>query len=225
MPLIVYYYAGSSPTERSFNTTHQFWAANGYAVLVINPRGAYGYGEEFANHHAGDGGPQAGADVLAGTLAGGVSAQEAEDALTVLCTPEPEYCQAMEAAFEAATDIARALDVSELVIGLTVVAVGTSLPELVTSAVAAMKRKPDIAVGNVVGSNIFNIFFVLGTTATITPLPFMSESNLDVGMTVFTGLLPFAFMFSGRKGRVDRWEGAVALLLYAAYIGYRIVRQ
>lgn len=69
VPLIVYYYGGNSPTVRRLNTTHQFWAANGYAVLVINPRGAYGYGEEFADHHAGDGGPKAGADVLAGTLA------------------------------------------------------------------------------------------------------------------------------------------------------------
>jgi len=103
--------------------------------------------------------------------------------------------------------------------------VGTSLPELATSAAAAYKGKVEMAVGNVVGSNIFNIFFVLGTTATITPLPFKTESNLDVGMTVFTGLLLFAFMFSGRKGRVDRWEGAVALLLYTAYIGYRVISQ
>jgi cation:H+ antiporter len=114
---------------------------------------------------------------------------------------------------------------SQSVVGLTVVAVGTSLPELATSAAAAYKGKVEMAVGNVVGSNIFNIFFVLGTTATITPLPFKTESNLDVGMTVFTGLLLFAFMFSGRKGRVDRWEGAVALLLYAAYIGYRVISQ
>ena len=112
---------------------------------------------------------------------------------------------------------------SQSVVGLTVVAVGTSLPELATSAAAAYKGKVEMAVGNVVGSNIFNIFFVLGATATITPLPFKTESNLDVGMTVFTGLLLFGFMFSGRRGRVDRWEGAVALLLYAAYIGYRIV--
>jgi cation:H+ antiporter len=111
------------------------------------------------------------------------------------------------------------------VVGLTVVAVGTSLPELATSAAAAYRGKVEIAVGNVVGSNIFNIFFVLGTTATITPLPFKIESNIDLGMTVFTGLLLFGFMFSGRKGLVDRWEGVVALLLYAAYIGYRIIGQ
>jgi cation:H+ antiporter len=114
---------------------------------------------------------------------------------------------------------------SQSVVGLTVVAVGTSLPELATSAAAAYKGKVEMAVGNVVGSNIFNIFFVLGATATITPLPFKTESNLDVGMTVFTGLLLFGFMFSGRKGRVDRWEGAFALLLYATYIGYRIVGE
>ena len=69
VPLIVYYYGGNSPVTRGFNVTHQFWAANGYAVLVINPRGAYGYGEAFADHHAGDGGQAAGDDVLAGTRA------------------------------------------------------------------------------------------------------------------------------------------------------------
>ncbi len=69
VPLIVYFYGGNSPTTRALSTTHQFWAANGYAVLVINPRGAYGYGEAFADHHAGDGGPKAGADVIAGTRA------------------------------------------------------------------------------------------------------------------------------------------------------------
>ena len=67
VPLIVYYYGGASPTSRSFNTTHQFWAAHGYAVLVINPRGAYGYGDQFADHHAGDWGPAAAADIIAGT--------------------------------------------------------------------------------------------------------------------------------------------------------------
>ena len=69
VPLIVYYYGGSSPVTRGFNLTHQFWAANGYAVLVINPRGAYGYGDEFADHHANDGGAKAAADVIAGTRA------------------------------------------------------------------------------------------------------------------------------------------------------------
>ncbi|MFZ0131775.1 MAG: calcium/sodium antiporter [Desulfobacterales bacterium] len=124
-----------------------------------------------------------------------------------------------------AVAVADALGLSQAVIGLTVVAVGTSLPELATSAAAAHKGKVDIAVGNVVGSNIFNIFFVLGTTATIRPLPFHAGSNLDVLMTVFTGLLLFGFMFSGRKGRVDRWEGVIALLLYTAFIGYRIAGQ
>jgi len=66
-PLIVYYYAGTSPTMRGFNGTHQFFAANGYGLLVVNPRGAYGYGDEFADHHAGDWGPKAAADIIAGT--------------------------------------------------------------------------------------------------------------------------------------------------------------
>jgi len=122
-----------------------------------------------------------------------------------------------------AVSVAAHFGLSEAVVGLSIVAVGTSLPELATSAMAAYKGRADIAVGNIVGSNIFNIFFVLGVTASIKPLPFSMGNNIDVLMTIFTGLLLFAFMFSGGKGRVDRWEGALALVVYAAYIGYRFV--
>ncbi len=117
-----------------------------------------------------------------------------------------------------AVSIATHFGLSEAVVGLSIVAVGTSLPEMATSAMAAYWGKADIAVGNIVG---FNIFFVLGVTATIKPLPFSLSNNIDVLMTVFTGLLLFAFMFSGKKARVDRWEGALAVVVYAAYIGYR----
>lgn len=122
-----------------------------------------------------------------------------------------------------AVAIATHIGLSESVVGLSIVAVGTSLPELATSTVAAYKGKADIAVGNIVGSNIFNIFFVLGVTAAIKPLPFNIGSNIDVLMTILTGLLLFIFMFSGNKARVDRWEGALAVVFYAAYIGYRFV--
>ncbi len=122
-----------------------------------------------------------------------------------------------------AVAIATHIGLSESVVGLSIVAVGTSLPELATSATAAYRGKADIAVGNIVGSNIFNIFFVLGVTATITPLPFNLGNNIDVLMTIFTGLLLFAFMFSGGKARVDRWEGALAVIVYAVYIFYRFV--
>ena len=120
-----------------------------------------------------------------------------------------------------AVTIASQIGLSESVVGLSVVAVGTSLPELATSTMAAYKGRANIAVGNIVGSNIFNIFFVLGITASIKPLPFNKENNIDVSMTIFTGLLLFIFMFSGKKARVDRWEGALAVALYAAYIAYR----
>jgi cation:H+ antiporter len=120
--------------------------------------------------------------------------------------------------------IAKNLGMSESLIGLTIVAVGTSLPELATSAVAAHKRNAEIAVGNVVGSNIFNIFFVLGISSIIKPLPFQVKSNLDIGAVILSSLLLFLFMFTGKKRSLDRWEGAVFLVLYAAYIIYLFSR-
>jgi cation:H+ antiporter len=124
---------------------------------------------------------------------------------------------------DAAVQIATRLSVSEAVIGLTVVAVGTSLPELATSAVAAYRHNVDIAVGNVVGSNIFNIFFVLGLSATIRPLPFDMRSNLHIGVVVLASLMLFGGMFSGRKRCLDRWEGGVFLVLYIGYVLYLIL--
>jgi cation:H+ antiporter len=124
---------------------------------------------------------------------------------------------------EGAVSIAARLGLSESVVGLSMVAVGTSLPELATSVVAAYKKRADIAVGNVVGSNIFNIFMVLGVSAVVRPLPFETANNLDVGMVVFSGLLLFLFMFSGKKGRVDRWEGGLALMIYVGYLSFRLL--
>ena len=112
---------------------------------------------------------------------------------------------------------------SESLVGLTIVAVGTSLPELATSAMAAYKQNVEIAVGNVVGSNIFNIFFVLGISATIKPLPFQTRSNLDIGVVVVSSLLLFLSMFSGKKRSLDRWEGIVFLFLYGGYIALLII--
>ncbi len=121
--------------------------------------------------------------------------------------------------------LATKLGISEATIGLTIVAVGTSLPELATSAVAAYKKNVDIAVGNVVGSNIFNIFFVLGTSAIIKPLPFQTKNNIDLGMVILASLMLFFFMFSGKKRSLDRWEGIVCLILYLGYAGFLIVNQ
>ena len=121
-----------------------------------------------------------------------------------------------------ATLIAKQLGMSEALIGLTVVAIGTSLPELATSSVAAYKGNADIAIGNVVGSNIFNIFFILGITATIHPIPCETGSNVEVLVLVVASLLLFLSMFTGRRRSVDRWEGVVFVLLYIAFLGYKI---
>jgi cation:H+ antiporter len=126
---------------------------------------------------------------------------------------------------DGAVTLAESFGMSESLIGLTIVAVGTSLPELATSAVAAYKKNVEIAVGNVVGSNIFNIFFVLGISATIKPLPFPAKSSLDIAVVVLSSLLLFWFMFTGKKRSLDRWEGIVFLLLYVGYIAYLIIKE
>ena len=120
-----------------------------------------------------------------------------------------------------ATRIAVNAGVSEAIIGLTVVALGTSLPELATSCIAAAKKNVDIALGNVVGSNIFNVFFILGTSAVITPLPAYNGLWIDAVMVVLGAVLIWA-MVSGKKHRIERWHGAVLLLIYAAYLAYRL---
>ena len=121
---------------------------------------------------------------------------------------------------EGAVAIAKGLGISETVIGLTVVAVGTSLPELATSVVAAYKKNVDIAVGNVVGSNIFNVFFILGISACIRPLTIAAGTNLALMMTVASSGLLFLTMFTGRRRILERWEGLVFILVYGGYTGY-----
>lgn len=123
---------------------------------------------------------------------------------------------------DGAVKMAEAFNVSQSLIGLTVIAIGTSLPELATSAVAAYKKQSDIAIGNVVGSNIFNIFWILGLSAVIRPLPFSSNSNLDILVTIITSLILFSLMFIGKKHTVERWQGALMILLYVGYIGVLI---
>lgn len=125
---------------------------------------------------------------------------------------------------DGAVDIAKAAGMSEALVGLTIVAIGTSLPELATSVVAALRKHADIAIGNVVGSNIFNVFFVLGTTSTILPLPISHALNFDIAVSVVATALLFLFMFVGGKRRLVRWEGMVFIAMYAAYIIYLIVR-
>jgi cation:H+ antiporter len=123
-----------------------------------------------------------------------------------------------------AVHMALKLGLSQSTVGLTVVAIGTSLPELATSAVAAYRKNVDIAVGNVVGSNIFNIFFILGISAIIHPLPFSIANNIDIGMVILASLLLFIFMFTGKKRSLDRWEGIVSICIYVIYIIFVIYR-
>lgn len=126
---------------------------------------------------------------------------------------------------EGAVKIAELFNVSQSLIGLTIVAVGTSLPELATSAVAACKKQTDIAIGNVVGSNIFNIFWILGVSALIRPLPFERESNYDILMTMFASLFLLLVMFIGKKHVIERWQGAIMIVTYFAYIAFLIASR
>ncbi|MBN2215200.1 MAG: calcium/sodium antiporter [Bacteroidales bacterium] len=119
-----------------------------------------------------------------------------------------------------AAELAKILNISDKVIGLTVVATGTSLPELATSAVAAYKKRSDLAIGNVIGSNIFNILLILGITSLISPVHYNMSFNLDVSVYLAATLFVFIAMFTGRKGKLDRWEAGVLLLLYIGYMVY-----
>lgn len=119
--------------------------------------------------------------------------------------------------------IAKWFGLSEAVIGLTVVAVWTSLPELATSVVAALKKQTDIAIWNVVWSNIFNIFWILWLTATINPLPFNGSSNIDIFMTIFATLLLFIIMFIWKKYTIEKWQGIVMVTIYFSYIWYLVL--
>lgn len=123
---------------------------------------------------------------------------------------------------DAATKLAKAFGVSDQFIGLTIVALGTSLPELFTSVSAAMKGKADIAIGNIVGSNIFNILFVIGTSALIIPVTFVSSFVVDCLVTVAAGVLLWLFVF--RKQKLTRIGGITMLVGYAAYFVYLLLR-
>ncbi len=125
---------------------------------------------------------------------------------------------------DGAVTIGRDLGVSEALMGLTVVAIGTSLPEIVTSAVAAHRKRADIAVGNVVGSNIFNIFWVLGLVSVIRPITFSPALNWDILAVIVATTLLFVILFFGRKHTITRWEGLGFIAIYAAYLGYLIDR-
>ncbi len=122
-----------------------------------------------------------------------------------------------------ASGIAQSLGMSEAAIGLTIVAAGTSLPELATSVAAALKGKTGIAVGNVIGSNIFNIFLVLGLTATVTPLPFGGIGETDLLVMTVASLLFWFFGWRFGERVINRWEGGFLVACYVAYVAWQLV--
>ncbi len=117
-----------------------------------------------------------------------------------------------------ATEVARALSVSDAVIGLTIVAGGTSLPELATSVVAAKKGNSGIAIGNVLGSNVLNILFILGLTGMISPMHIEGITNVDLYMMLVSTIMIWFFSFT--KYTIERWEGAVLVLTFGGYMWY-----
>lgn len=125
---------------------------------------------------------------------------------------------------DGAVAIATGFGVSEALIGLTIVAIGTSLPEMATSVVAAYKKNVDIAVGNVVGSNIFNVFWILGVSSIVQPLPFSQMLSFDLGMTFGATLLLFLAFFIGKRHTLERWQGVLFVVLYLTYILYLVLR-
>ena len=119
-----------------------------------------------------------------------------------------------------ATSLARQIGVSDKFIAVTVLAGGTSLPELATSLVAALKGRDQLALGNILGSNVFNILLILGASALVTPLSFASVTPVDASVLLLSALLLLLWAYTGRRLRIDRWEGGVMLALFAAYYVY-----
>ncbi len=123
-----------------------------------------------------------------------------------------------------ATLLARQIGVSDKVIAITLLAGGTSLPELATCVVAAMKGKGQLALGNVLGSNVFNIFLILGTSAAIVPLSTATMGLVDFAILVLSSVLLLLWTVTGSKNKLDRWESALMVLIYLAYIAYLLFK-
>ncbi len=123
---------------------------------------------------------------------------------------------------EGASSVAKMFGLSENLIGLTIVACGTSLPELVTSVVAARKNELDMALGNVIGSNVFNFLFVLGIAASISPIAFIMENVIDIAILVAMSLL--VWVFGWTKQKIEKKEGIIMLLIYVVYLVYICIR-
>ena len=124
-----------------------------------------------------------------------------------------------------AENIALDLGISEKIIALTIVAAGTSLPELVTSVVAASKKNSDIAIGNVVGSNIFNILFILSVSGLIHPVTYVTSFNREMLLLIGGTIILILYMFVGKRYKIDRWEGALLLGVFLAYTVFLIQQE
>lgn len=122
-------------------------------------------------------------------------------------------------------EIANTLGVSEKIIGLTIVAAGTSLPELVTSIVAATKKNSDIAIGNVIGSNIFNILLIFSISSIIKPIEYNPKFNIDLLILIGGTIFLFTSMLTGQKKRLDRWEAGILFAFYIVYTVYLVMKE
>jgi cation:H+ antiporter len=122
-------------------------------------------------------------------------------------------------------DIATELGVSQKIIGLTIIAAGTSLPELVTSIVAALKRNSDIAIGNVIGSNIFNILLILSVSSFVNPIKYNANFNQDLLILIGGTVFLIIAMFTGKRKKLDRWEALILLSFYLIYTSYLITKE
>ncbi len=123
---------------------------------------------------------------------------------------------------EGAVAIATSFGMSETLVGLTIVAIGTSLPELATSASAAWRGNPEMAIGNVIGSNIFNIFWILGISSIVRPLPFNVANEPAIVVVLLASLLLQVFVITGTRSVVDRWEGWLLIVLYGLFMAYLV---
>jgi len=121
--------------------------------------------------------------------------------------------------------IAKSVGVSDKFIGLTIIALGTSLPELVTSVIAVKKNHFDLAIGNVIGSNLFNLFLVLGLSSIIHPIGFNLDLNVDFMFLIFITLVFFFTMYTGKKHKLDRFEAGIFVFLYIAYTVFIFIRR
>lgn len=125
---------------------------------------------------------------------------------------------------DSAKNLAKAWGLSDAVIAITIVAVGTSLPELVTAIIAATKKNPQLALGNVIGSNLFNLMFILGVASTVRPLSFQSINIVDYLVMLVAALMLYLVIYTFKKNKFDRIEGIIFLAIYIAYIAYLLLR-